>query len=500
MRVSIRTRQVLGVTVIVAVAVLALTGWYLISLVNLLFVESQARADLIANTIYQRTAAIVATGEDPVTALAADGGLRAILEGSVFARNISYAAVVDAEGRIVAHTDVSLVGQRLAPALSLDDVMRSGPIARARTLYAEDVPTLEVRQDLLISGRPFGSIRVGLPTPLVRARFEESLRAPVITAIAALAAAVVVSLVLTRMVVRPIHVIGSRLARLGRGEFESLEGLPEDQDFGGLDESLRAIADRLAAGPTGAADQAAAAAAVESTLSYSRKLAALSRLTAGIAHEIKNPLNAVMIHLELLRMQLEDKPESAEHLAVITAQLRRLDEVLQGFLKFTRPEDLKLQPVALAGLFETLRPVLEAEAGKTGVDVRIECPPDLPPVAADRNMLEQAVLNLGLNACQAMPNGGRLRIAARELPSRRIEMVVEDTGVGIAPEHLSRIFDLYFTTREKGSGIGLSLVYRTIQLHDGEIEVQSTPGRGTTFRILLGKADVPSTVLPIAAS
>ncbi|HSG00598.1 MAG TPA: ATP-binding protein, partial [Vicinamibacterales bacterium] len=333
-----------------------------------------------------------------------------------------------------------------------------------------------------------------------RARFEESLRAPVITAIAALAAAVVVSLVLTRMVVRPIHVIGSRLARLGRGEFESLEGLPEDQDFGGLDQSLRAIADRLAAGPTGAADQAGAAAAVESTLSYSRKLAALSRLTAGIAHEIKNPLNAVMIHLELLRMQLEDKPESAEHLGVITAQLRRLDEVLQGFLKFTRPEDLKLQPVALAGLFDTLRPVLEAEAGKTGVDVRIECPPDLPPVAADRNMLEQAVLNLGLNACQAMPDGGRLRIAARELPSRRIEMVVEDTGVGIAPEHLSRIFDLYFTTREKGSGIGLSLVYRTIQLHDGEIEVQSTPGRGTTFRILLGKADVPSTVLPIAAS
>ena len=87
-----------------------------------------------------------------------------------------------------------------------------------------------------------------------------------------------------------------------------------------------------------------------------------------------------------------------------------------------------------------------------------------------------------------MPNGGRLRIAAAALPGDMVEVVFEDTGVGIPPEHLARIFDLYFTTRERGSGIGLSLVYRTVQLHDGEIEVQSTPGRGTTFRVRLHRA------------
>ena len=100
MRISIRTRQVLGVTAIVAAAVLVLTGWYLVSLANLLLVESQARAEVIARTIYQRTAAIVASGEDPATALATDGGLRAILEGSFYARDIAYAAIVDAEGRV----------------------------------------------------------------------------------------------------------------------------------------------------------------------------------------------------------------------------------------------------------------------------------------------------------------------------------------------------------------------------------------------------------------
>ena len=100
-------------------------------------------------------------------------------------------------------------------------------------------------------------------------------------------------------------------------------------------------------------------------------------------------------------------------------------------------------------------------------------------------MLRQALLNLGINACQAMPHGGTLRFRARAARGRRVEVIVEDTGIGIKPDHLTRIFNLYFTTREKGSGIGLSIVYRTVQLHDGEIEVQSTPGVGTTFRLLL---------------
>jgi signal transduction histidine kinase len=224
---------------------------------------------------------------------------------------------------------------------------------------------------------------------------------------------------------------------------------------------------------------------VETTLNYSRKLAALGKLSAGIAHEIKNPLNAVMIHLELLKMAVADVPAGREHVSVIAAQLRRLDDVVQGFLRFTRPEDLKLQPVAVASLIGDIMPVVKAEADKHGVEVRVDCPADLPAIDADRSVLQQAFLNLALNACQAMARGGRLRIAAARLPDRRLEVVFEDTGVGIAPEHLGRIFDLYFTTKERGSGIGLSMVYRAVQLHDGDIEVQSVPGRGTTFRVIL---------------
>jgi signal transduction histidine kinase len=257
---------------------------------------------------------------------------------------------------------------------------------------------------------------------------------------------------------------------------------------------------------------------VQSTIRYSRKLAALGRLSAGVAHEVKNPLNAMMIHLELLRQQFTsiaaghssigaaraalgaavaaevpvavdsvDTDRALEHVDVIANEIHRLDEVVQGFLKFSRPEDLKLQPVDLAALVDEVVPIVRPEAERAGV-VLVADRVQVPDVNGDPAMLRQAFLNLALNACQAMPSGGTLRIGCESARGHLVAISFADTGVGIPPEHLQRIFDLYFTTKEKGSGIGLSMVYRTVQMHDGEIEVQSTPGVGTTFRVLLPQA------------
>jgi signal transduction histidine kinase len=241
---------------------------------------------------------------------------------------------------------------------------------------------------------------------------------------------------------------------------------------------------------------------VQSTVRYSRKLAALGRLSAGVAHEVKNPLNAMMIHLELLRQQVApararagavavvdppmDRGEAIQHVDVIAHEIRRLDEVVQGFLKFTRPEDLKLQPLSLQALLDEIIPIVRPEADRAGVQLVVDC--DGPDINGDPAMLRQAFLNLALNACQAMPDGGTLRIRCEAVRGRHVAIAFTDSGVGIAPADLQRIFDLYFTTKEKGSGIGLSMVYRTVQMHDGEIEVQSTPGAGTTFRLVLPQA------------
>ena len=160
---------------------------------------------------------------------------------------------------------------------------------------------------------------------------------------------------------------------------------------------------------------------------------------------------------------------------------------MQGFLKFTRPEDLKLQPVSLGSLFDEIMPIVRPEAERHGVALDLDAAA-APDVHGDPAMLRQAFLNLALNACQAMSPGGTLKIRCEAARAHRVSIVFTDTGVGIKPEHLQRIFELYFTTKEKGSGIGLSMVYRTVQMHDGEIEVESTPGAGTTFRILLPRA------------
>jgi signal transduction histidine kinase len=255
---------------------------------------------------------------------------------------------------------------------------------------------------------------------------------------------------------------------------------------------------------------------VQSTIAYSRKLVALGRLTAGIAHEVKNPLNAMMIHLELLRTKIrsgalasaaqpvssgvglglaaaEHAPDpgvqsTLQHVEVIENAVRRLDEVVQGFLKFTRPEDLHLQPVSIGSLFQEILPLVESEASANHVKVVVDAPMTLPSVNGDAAMLRQAFLNLAINGCQAMAHGGTLRLVATPAPRDKVEIHVEDTGIGIPPDRLGKIFDLYYTTKDRGTGIGLSMVYRTIQMHDGEVEVQSTPGRGTTFRILLPRA------------
>ncbi len=176
-----------------------------------------------------------------------------------------------------------------------------------------------------------------------------------------------------------------------------------------------------------------------------------------------------------------------KHVDVITHEIYRLDEVVVGFLKFARPDELKLRPVNLPDLIADVATSVRVEAERSSVSMRVECSAGVHAINADPGMLRQAVLNLALNACQAMPNGGSLRIACRT--SRHlVEVDVEDTGVGIPPDDLSRIFDLYFTTKEKGSGIGLSMVYRIVQLHGGEVEVQSTPGRGTRFRLIFPQA------------
>jgi PAS domain S-box-containing protein len=225
---------------------------------------------------------------------------------------------------------------------------------------------------------------------------------------------------------------------------------------------------------------------VQSLVSYSAKLAALGRLTSGVAHEVKNPLNAMMIHVELLKERLEDSGvDVKKSLEVIGGEIRRLDRVVQGFLKFMRPQELTLKPVDLNAMLQSVCALLEAESLSHGVRFVLELDAALPAVSADEELLRQAFINIVQNAVQAMPSGGAVRIRTRPEEVDWVRVTVTDQGVGIAPEDVDKIFKLYYTSKPGGSGIGLSVVYRIVQLHDGTVEAKSEPGRGTAVIVRL---------------
>ena len=192
----------------------------------------------------------------------------------------------------------------------------------------------------------------------------------------------------------------------------------------------------------------------------------------------------MMIHVELLRERLGDVPDEVrQNLEVIKGEIGRLDRLVQGFLRFVRPQEFDPKPLDLNALVQQVVALLEAEWSGRNVRFDLALAPDLPRVAGDQELLRQALLNVVLNACQAMPEGGAVRVATEPEAGKAVVVRIADGGVGIPAEDLERIFDLYFTTRPDGNGVGLSMVYRIVQLHDGRIDVTSSLGRGTTFTI-----------------
>jgi PAS domain S-box-containing protein len=225
---------------------------------------------------------------------------------------------------------------------------------------------------------------------------------------------------------------------------------------------------------------------INTQLQVSERLAALGRITAGVAHEVKNPLNSMRLWLENLKESLPAEPDSGSQQAVqvLDKEIDRLDAVVKRFLDFTRPMDVRLEATQLADVLKEVIEIAKPQLQKAKIYVAQLLPIDVPEVYVDRALLKQAVLNLVLNAVEAMPSGGQLRM----MLSRRGEMAeitVGDTGKGIPVENRQKIFQLFFTTRPGGSGIGLASTFRIVQLHNGSIDFTTEVGRGTTFRIEL---------------
>ena len=596
MRLTLRARQVLALAVVALLIVVASTVAHLANVARLALGAATDEGELMARQLYHQSARVVAGSSAPSPALLQqDPGIRALLEGMIgYSHTVVYAAVVDPADRILAHSDPKLEGTILPPRDSFERLKKRSTLGIVASLVGQP-EVYEAQVPMRQGERPFGTVRVGVSTSLLKQELTQAALYSLAVALVALGVAVAVGLVVGHFLLQSLRKIANGMDRLARGEYGATVELTRDDELGELAARVNRLGERVhteqshwqsdrarmegildnledavvvlnakrevvfcnqaaeglldraldsgdgtllgmvpadhplaplvaelfdagierrnaavkVRAPDGQSRELAVSSyripdgdragggvlalrnlepvrAVQSLVTYSQKLAALGRLTSGVAHEVKNPLNAMRIHLELLKARLGgSQPAIRENLDVIAQEIVRLDRVVQGFLKFVRPDEIRLAPVGVEAMLAEVARLMAPEAGRAGVRIAEDVVPDLPPVAGDAALLQQAFTNLVTNAIHAMPKGGTVTLGARLGGDGSVEIRVADEGVGIPAPDLEKIFRLYYTTKSQGSGIGLSMVYRTVQMHDGRIDVESEVNRGTVMIVTL---------------
>jgi signal transduction histidine kinase len=524
------------------------------------------------------------------------------------------AAIVDADGKAILHTNPDLVGRTVPDRPDFQIVQDAKFRRQLRLVY--NPPTLyEVRMPLQLNGEPFGSIRLGVSTVFLKSEITPRLNHAVIFSGISILLSLVLAAGLSHIALGPLERISRSLDSVTAGEAEAVSeeeaGRDEyglvtlkiahlgrqmrdakeifsalkdnvDQIMGNLQDGLmlftrdsrvvlvsasverflgrprrellgrtvkeifthdsslgtlvldgfqlrQSIAQREVessntkrmqvsldfiqerGSPIGALltlHDAESERSLHDEIEISRQMSASGRTTRGVAHEVKNPINAIVLHLQLLQNKLQQiDPDTRRHMDIIGNEIHRLDRVVQILVDFTRPRDLHLEEIDMRRLLEDVIMLAIPEAEQHGVTVKPTLGAEPLGVKVDPDLMKQAILNVVLNGMQAMPHGGILTISARRDPDSIITEI-RDQGVGIPHELQEKIFELYFTTKKSGSGIGLAQTYQALQWHYGSIDFETVEGQGTIFRLRLpvieirsevsgnGRAVVPSVGVP----
>ncbi len=609
MRLRLKTKFTLTTALLVLTVVTLVSAVYVAGLMRQAIRQLDERARFVAQQVFfqaQRALGDAANrGEAPASAspedvhdyvrrtLQQDEALNSLLEAAVgYSPTIYEVTIIDRESVALVSSDTSLPGHIVLPRAKLETFAQFDFLEQMRMLYGPP-RVYEFTLPFNLGDQPYGDIRVGLSSALLRNEISPGLRSASLLALAAVLVSTLLAGAASSATLAPLQKISAQLDRIAQGQFDSqplrssdelgqvstkisqigqqLRGVREifstlrenlSQLTTGLDDGLllfsgdgravfaspsvekflgaspdallgRRVSEVFPAGsPLAAAlrvngerlspaegvqvtlegtrgpqrvgasvrviaEGGAAMGAlvalrdldslerIGSELEVSERLAALGRVTAGVAHEVKNPLNSMRLWLENLRESLPADPEAAQQaVKILDSEIDRLDRVVKTFLDFTRPVELHLEDTDLAELLGEVVALAMPQVERARVQVAVEQPENVPPAHVDRQLLKQALLNLVLNACEAMKEGGKLTLSIRRR-GEQATISVADTGCGIPPENSGRIFELFFSTRPGGSGLGLATTFRIVQLHSGSIDFQSEVGRGTTFTIEL---------------
>ena len=609
MRLSLKTKFTLAISLLVLAVVAVVSGLYLGQLTKQVLRQSEDRASFVAQQVFlacQNALSDAAErGEAPASASAEDlrgyvhrvldnsAALNSLLESAVgYSKTIYEITISDRDSVVLISSDSGLRGQKVATRPSIASLVHNqGFFQELRTLYGPP-QVYEYSLPFNLGSSKFGDIRIGLSSALIRDEISPSLEKAGYYALGSVMLSTFLALLVSRFSLAPIDRISAQLDRISAGEFdvEPVEATDEfgkvsakivgigkqlrdvreifstlrenlDQVMGGLEDGLllfnaegravlvspsverflgtrpadlrgRRVSEIFPPGhavrevlpikedeiepvegaelifETGPGPNRIGLSAqvirehgarmgtlvtlrdVESLerignqLQVSERLAALGRVTAGVAHEVKNPLNSMRLWLEVLKANMPIDPEPQQAVKMLDNEIDRLDRAVKTFLNFTRPVELKLEETDIRPLLNDVIDAARPSIAHAGVDLRVEMPSEFPPLLIDIQLIHQAVLNLLLNASHFTPSGGRITLGLRRTAESAI-ISVADSGKGISAEDQKKIFQLFFTTRPGGSGIGLANTFRFVQLHNGQIEFDSEVGRGTTFRIEL---------------
>jgi signal transduction histidine kinase len=499
---SLRIRLVLLIVAMVAVVAIALSALQLDDLVdslssNALFLSRLASQETLALLLDRLDQHVddyaAAKNEDEFKSLAyhivtTDQDIQTMLVKTM-AVSPDYIFEIDVGGttrQILASSDPHRVGATMNYLPDLEKWTKRPLTERFRDLITQH----DDFQMVVTAGDRHTEFIVQVVTSavLLRSALLEKLRGLALVLGGALLATVVVTLVATNRVLLPVKRIEETIDRIAQGsERGQSGGRALAKEFAAVESKLNLLGQQF----RGAREHASELRGnidkllerMASQLDVAARLAAISKLTSGAAHEIKNPLNAIALRLDLLRAKLgAPEEELSNELEILSKEVMRLNRVVKTFLDFTRPVEVHFQDADLAALAKEVIDLMTPQARLARIAMALEIPPGPACLRADPDMIKQAILNLVTNAMEAMRDGGDLRVRVDQ-PEGSVGLEIADSGPGIPEKLREKIFQLSFTTKSRGSGIGLAMTYRAVQLHNGTIAFTSEEGKGTTFRL-----------------
>ena len=388
-------------------------------------------------------------------------------------KDVEYIFVTDQEGSMVVHTF-----ENAAPA----DILTWNPLAGK----ALNVQLLDTEKGYI---RDIGiNIFKGTKSQLHLGIREDSLietlkRGRAITyplILLAILLGIIASLILSRLITEPLNRIIEFTKVLGRGEYGTKVEVRSSDEIGYLARNFNTLSMQLKT-----AKEKMEEAYTYTHLLQAEKISSIGQISAGLAHELKNPMTTLKMMFQAFKEQPDMTREDAE---VISNEVDKIDTILTNFLGFVKQKDFHFSEVNLNELIQRVLSLATFDIENNGISVHKDMLDALPAVRADRALLEQVFLNLVLNAVQAMPDGGEIRISGKS-DDRFAEVMIWDKGCGIPSDMRARIFDPFFTTKDDGTGLGLSIAYNIIKSHGGNLFCNSNECAGTVFTVRLPKQD-----------